>query len=57
MKNYADRGGCRLSDSGEDAKVKGVRKLSQFRGPDCLGAWNRLDNTLRDLQHTPGLLS
>ena len=56
MKNYADRGGCRLSDSGEDAKVQGVRKLSQFRGPYYLGAWNRLDNTLRDLQHTPGLL-
>ena len=54
----------RLSDSGEDAKVKGTRKvggakkgkrrgpvsfrfnfvfaLSQFSGPDYLGAWNRL---------------
>ena len=48
----------RLSDSGEDAKVKGTRKvggakkgkpllspvfaLSQFRGPNYLGAWNRV---------------
>ena len=41
----------RLSDSGEDAKVKGAPSflpffflfaLSQFRGPDYLGAWNRL---------------
>ena len=42
----------RLSDSGEDAKVKGKRKvfsrfisvfrLSQFSGPDYLGAWNGL---------------
>ena len=53
----------KLSDSGEDAKVRGTRKvqwrggkklspvsspfifvfaLSQFRGPDYLGAWNRL---------------
>ena len=41
-----------LSDSGEDAKVKGKRKvfsrfisvfrLSQFSGPDYLGAWNGL---------------
>ena len=48
----------RLSDSGEDAKVKGTRKvgglspvssrftfvfaLSQFSWPNYLGAWNRL---------------
>ena len=46
----------RLSGSGEDAKEKGTRKvgspvssrfifvfaLSQFSGPDYLGAWNRL---------------
>ena len=46
----------RLSDSGEDAKAKGTRKVSgavssrfvfvfarsQFSGPDFLGAWNRL---------------
>ena len=46
----------RLSDSGEDAKEKGTRKvgfpvssrfifvfaLSQFSGPDYLGVWNRL---------------
>ena len=46
----------RLSDSGEDAKAKGTRKVggavstrfvfvfarSQFSGPDYLGAWNRL---------------
>ena len=46
----------RFSDSGEDAKVKGTQKvggtgkrkgffmfaLSQFSGPDYLGAWNRL---------------
>ena len=40
----------RLSDSEEDAKVKGTRKvggagkmlaLSQLSGPDYLGAWNR----------------
>ena len=43
-----------LSDSGEDAKGKGTRKvggafrfifvfvLSQFSRPDYLGAWNRL---------------
>ena len=32
----------RLSDTGEDAKEKGTRKvaLSQFSGPDYLGAWN-----------------
>ena len=50
--------GCsRLSDSGKDAKVKVARKvggagrvpstffmfaLSQFSGPDYLGAWKRL---------------
>jgi len=51
----------RLSDSGEDAKEKGTRKvggagkrkkeafifvfaLSQFSGPDYLGAWNRLSS-------------
>ena len=43
----------RLSDSGEDTKVKDSRKvvssrftfvfaLSQFSGPNNLGAWNRL---------------
>ena len=35
----------KLSDSGEDAKEKGTQKvasLSQFSGPDYLGAWNRL---------------
>ena len=45
----------RLSDSGEDAKEKGTCKvggvssrfifvfaLSQFSGPDYLGAWKRL---------------
>ena len=38
-----------LSDSGENAKEKGTRSrlifvfaLSQFSGPDYLGAWNRL---------------
>ena len=36
----------RLPDSGEDAKEKGifVFALSQFSGPDYLGAWNRLDH-------------
>ena len=38
--------GCfRLSDSGEDAKEKGTRKV----GPDYLGAWNRL--ALYPLRH------
>ena len=45
----------RLSDSGEDAKVKGTRKVGgpfnfrvrAFSGPDYLGAWNRLASTLR----------
>ena len=40
----------RLSDNAEYAKEKGTRKvlyyfrvaLSQFSGPDYLGAWNRL---------------
>ena len=36
----------RHSDSGEDAKEKGTRKvgvaLSQFSGNDYLRAWNRL---------------
>ena len=38
----------RLSDTGEDAKEKGTRKvaLSQFSGPDYLGAWNRLGLSL-----------
>ena len=43
----------RLSDSGEDAKEKVREKfifvfvLSQFSGPDYLGAWNRLCLQLR----------
>ena len=38
----------RLSDTGEDAKEKGTRKvaLSQFSGPNYLGAWNRLGLSL-----------
>ena len=32
----------RVSDRGEDAKEKGT--LSQFSGPDYLGAWNRLQS-------------
>ena len=51
----------RLSDSGEDAKVKGTRKvlspfssrftfvfaLSQFSGPNYLGPWKRLHLTVQ----------
>ena len=43
-------GYSRLSDSGEDAKEKGRRKV----GPDYLGAWNRL--ALYPLRH-PWLLN
>ena len=55
----------RLSDSGGDAKEKGTRKvggavssrfifvfaLSQFSGPDYLGAWNRLSHFQRGVRN------
>ena len=50
----------RLSDSGEDAKLKGTRnvggpfyfRVRAFSGPDYLGACNRLASTLRKTTRT-----
>ena len=51
-----------LSDSGEDAKEKGTRKvifvfaLSQFSGPNYLGACNRLLSVYLDHGRVPRAL-